>query len=61
MKKIKGRIISLLTVAALIATGTVPHAFSEAGKESGNSEAITDYTVSEQKIQMKNRRISQAK
>ena len=48
MKKIKGRIISLLTVTALIATGTVPHAFSEAGKESGNSEAITDYTVSEQ-------------
>ena len=26
----------------------MPHAFSEAGKESGNSEAITDYTVSEQ-------------
>ena len=48
MKKIKGRIISLLTVTALIATGSVPHAFSEAGKESGNSEAITDYTVSEQ-------------
>ena len=34
MKKMKGRIISLLTVTALIATGTAPQAFAEAGKES---------------------------
>ena len=48
MKKIKGRIISLLTVTALIATGTAPQAFAEAVKESSTSETITDYTVTEQ-------------
>lgn len=37
MKKMKGRIISLLTVAALIATGTAPQTFAEAGKESSAS------------------------
>lgn len=48
MKKIKGRIISLLTVTALIATGTAPQAFALAVNESSTSEAITDYTVPEQ-------------
>lgn len=55
MKKIKGKIISLLTVTVLIATGTAPQAFAEAVKD-GTSETTVDYTVSEQK---KNRRISQ--
>ena len=48
MKKIKGRIISLLTVTALIATGTVPQAFAEAGKESSTTKVITDYSSTEQ-------------
>ena len=48
MKKIKGRIISLLTVTALIATGTAPQAFAEAVKESSVPETITDYVTDEQ-------------
>jgi len=48
MKKIKGRIISLLTVTALIATGTVSQAFAEAGKESSTTEVITDYSSTKQ-------------
>ena len=47
MKKIKGKIISLLTVTVLIATGTAPQAFAEAVKD-GTSETTVDYTVSEQ-------------
>ena len=50
MKKIKGRIISLLTVTVLIATGTAPQSFAEEVKESSTSEAMTDYIVSEQNI-----------
>ena len=60
MKKIKGRIISLLTVATLIATGTVPHAFSEAGKRAVILKPLRTILF-QSKIQMKNRRISQAK
>ncbi|MCU6720546.1 hypothetical protein OCV67_11510 [Porcipelethomonas ammoniilytica] len=48
MKKIKGRVISLLTVTALIATGTVPQAFAEAGKESSTTKVITDYSSTKQ-------------
>ena len=48
MKKIKGRIISLMTVTALIATGTVPQAFAEAGKESSTTKVITDYSSTKQ-------------
>ena len=48
MKKIKGRIISLLTVTALIATGTVSQAFAEAGKEGSTTEVITDYSSTKQ-------------
>lgn len=47
MKKINGRIISLLTSAALLATGTAPQAFAEAVKD-GTSETTVDYTVPEQ-------------
>lgn len=47
MKKINGRIISLLTSAALLATGTAPQAFAEAIKD-GTSETTVDYTVPEQ-------------
>ena len=40
MKKIKGRIISLLTVTALIATGTTLNVFAENGMNKINTDTI---------------------
>ena len=37
-----------MTVTALIATGTVPQAFAEAGKESSTTKVITDYSSTKQ-------------
>lgn len=57
MKKINGRIISLLTSAALLATGTAPQAFAEAVKDGHQKQLLTILCLS--RMKMKNRRISQ--
>ena len=48
MKEIKGRIISFLTITAILTTGTMPQAFAEEGKESSTTKVITDYSSTEQ-------------
>ena len=48
MKRLKSRVISLLTMTALIATGTVPQAVAAALDDSSTPEAITESVIDNQ-------------
>ena len=52
MGKMKSRVISLLTMAALIATGTVPQAV-QAFDDSNTAETVGGYTAAEQAEEIK--------
>lgn len=49
-EKNKGRIISFLTITAILTTGTMPQTFAEEGKKNSTPKAIADYAVTEQKL-----------